>query len=641
MFKRILRILQVTYIAICPAFSIQNLKSQNVGIGIATPGAKLHVEVPNTWKDSVFLVSYSGQPKLVVNSLGNVGVGVYNPLAPLVVSGKIWQVNTNYSILIGERVLYSGSSGYSVLVGYEAAGTVSSAVNNVVGIGYKVFSQTGGSIFNSVAIGDSAMLYSASGVYAPDNIAIGSKAMKNVVGPDNIAIGSKAMYNATGGNSNIAIGTRVMEKISGGARNVVVGAYAMQNNTTGTYNTALGYQALYKNESGWSNVAVGIQALSMNRTGHQNTAIGGLALSSLDSGSNNVAIGYSALLRNINGNGNVAIGWQTIQEDSFSSSNVAIGFVAMKFHSKGNNNVAIGSQALVGLGGAPSLREYNVSIGSDAHAQCLSCSGNIAIGHFSGNNEKHGMDNVAVGRYAMYVDSLGYRNVAVGFRALTGLPLWRSDTGNVAIGAYALEQAPGQFNTSVGYNSAFFIPGGVYVVNSTAIGYDSRITDSNQVRIGNSAVSSIGGFAPWTNFSDERFKEIVNTEIPGTEFILRLKPIAYRINLQKLSKYLGEKYTHALAKQKEDEIIFGFSAQQVDSVAQSMGITFYGVDKPDNNRTPYGLRYAMFVVPLVKAFQEQQKIIASQQKQIVELQKTNAMILQELEIIKQQLKNNR
>ena len=33
------------------------------------------------------------------------------------------------------------------------------------------------------------------------------------------------------------------------------------------------------------------------------------------------------------------------------------------------------------------------------------------------------------------------------------------------------------------------------------------------------------------------------------------------------------------------------------------------MDKPDNNKDLYGIRYASFVVPLVKAVQEQQALI--------------------------------
>jgi hypothetical protein len=50
---------------------------------------------------------------------------------------------------------------------------------------------------------------------------------------------------------------------------------------------------------------------------------------------------------------------------------------------------------------------------------------------------------------------------------------------------------------------------------------------------------------------------------------------------------------------------------------------FSGVDKPKNENDLYGLRYAEFVVPLVKAIQEQQKIIEKQQQQIEDQKKNN------------------
>lgn len=45
----------------------------------------------------------------------------------------------------------------------------------------------------------------------------------------------------------------------------------------------------------------------------------------------------------------------------------------------------------------------------------------------------------------------------------------------------------------------------------------------------------------------------------------------------------------------------GFLAQEVDAAAQKVGYNFSGVDK---SGTLWGVRYAEFVVPLVKAVQE-------------------------------------
>ncbi len=50
-----------------------------------------------------------------------------------------------------------------------------------------------------------------------------------------------------------------------------------------------------------------------------------------------------------------------------------------------------------------------------------------------------------------------------------------------------------------------------------------------------------------------------------------------------------------------------------------MGFDFSGIDAPKNENDVYCLRYAEFVVPLVKAVQEQQAIITALQKQIDEL----------------------
>ncbi|MCC7445733.1 MAG: hypothetical protein IT263_12970, partial [Saprospiraceae bacterium] len=56
------------------------------------------------------------------------------------------------------------------------------------------------------------------------------------------------------------------------------------------------------------------------------------------------------------------------------------------------------------------------------------------------------------------------------------------------------------------------------------------------------------------------------------------------------------------------------------------------VDKPKNETTHYGLRYASFVVPLVKAVQEQQDMIENQKNQlevIIENQKNQLEVQQQ------------
>ena len=73
--------------------------------------------------------------------------------------------------------------------------------------------------------------------------------------------------------------------------------------------------------------------------------------------------------------------------------------------------------------------------------------------------------------------------------------------------------------------------------------------------------------------------------------------------------------------QKENIRYTGFIAQEVEQAAQSVNFDFSGVDVPsDNPADYYGLRYAEFVVPLVKAKQELAQIIEGQEETLVNLQ---------------------
>jgi len=72
--------------------------------------------------------------------------------------------------------------------------------------------------------------------------------------------------------------------------------------------------------------------------------------------------------------------------------------------------------------------------------------------------------------------------------------------------------------------------------------------------------------------------------------------------------------THLKARQQKEAILYtGFVAQEVDAAAKALGYDFSGVDAPKSDNDYYGLRYAQFVVPLVQAVQEQQKMIETQQ----------------------------
>jgi hypothetical protein len=183
--------------------------------------------------------------------------------------------------------------------------------------------------------------------------------------------------------------------------------------------------------------------------------------------------------------------------------------------------------------------------------------------------------------------------------------------------------------------------------NTTAIGYRAAATADNTVRIGNAAVVTIGGYAAWSNLSDVRFKKDIEPEEHGLDFIMQLKPITYHMDVAGLNQHLYGKRAGALMQDatfakaveaKEQVRQTGFSAQQVVKAAASIGYQFSGVHIPENEQDHYTLEYSTFVVPLVKAVQEQQAIIEGQTKKLEEQAKLLDEMKKELELIKSKLR---
>jgi hypothetical protein len=215
--------------------------------------------------------------------------------------------------------------------------------------------------------------------------------------------------------------------------------------------------------------------------------------------------------------------------------------------------------------------------------------------------------------------------VANGKQALRG-----NTTGsfNTANGYTALfSNTTGINNTATGYSANSM--GSIYT-NSTGIGYNADNTASNSVRLGNAAVSSIGGQVGWTTLSDGRFKTNVRTdEVKGLEFIMGLEPLTYTYDIDEQAAWKERNYGEKDTAQWEgkydiEQLRFsGFIAQDVEQLAKKVGYNFSGVDVPKNDKDVYGIRYAEFVVPLVKAVQEQQQLIDKLLEEVKTLKQEN------------------
>jgi len=263
---------------------------------------------------------------------------------------------------------------------------------------------------------------------------------------------------------------------------------------------------------------------------------------------------------------------------------------------------------------------------------------NMASGAWALKSNTTGVYNTASGALALELNINGSRNNAVGCQSMKNNT---SGNGNTAIGDGALNHnITGDYNTAVGYWSG---PNSTDIVNSTAIGRGATTLANNTIKVGNSSVNSIGGYAGWSNFSDKRFKKEIQQDIVGLHFIMALEPVTYQLDMDKLEQSIGNNRnpSDSSYKETEEEREFnlqskiekgsirqsGFLAQDVEEAAASVGYDFSGVDKPKNENDFYGLRYAEFVVPLVKGMQEQQELIE-------ELTNENKQIKDELAQIK-------
>jgi trimeric autotransporter adhesin len=173
--------------------------------------------------------------------------------------------------------------------------------------------------------------------------------------------------------------------------------------------------------------------------------------------------------------------------------------------------------------------------------------------------------------------------------------------------------------------------------NIMGLGYNARPGGNNYVAIGNTSVSTIAGQVSFSTYSDRRFKKNIQENVPGIAFIRLLRPVTYNFKVNDLAKALKEDqrrdengnivsvepdaFTQLSRDEGEGVIRTGFIAQEVEEAAKKLGYDFSGVDAPKNADDFYRLRYSDFVVPLVKAVQEQQEIIELQNQKLEEMQK--------------------
>jgi trimeric autotransporter adhesin len=526
-------------------------------------------------------------------------------------------------------------------LGYGAGNTASTGYGNVA-IGKSSLSSASTGNAN-VALGDSALNSYTEG---DGSVAVGFYSLaQNVYGVYNTAVGYYSLY-ATPVSGNTATGAATLSANTQGG-NTAKGYGALESNIAGSNNTALGTNASGNNPStdyqNYQNAAAGAAALAYNFSGRANTAIGYNTLVTNSSGGANTATGYEALGANLTGGGNTSLGAFTIGITRDGASLTAIGANSQGtastgpegenttdgayalyhnasgvyctaiggyalYNNSGKSNTATGYGAMYGTGDNGS---DNTAFGANTLTQMVANSdGNTAVGTNALLHSNAGAYNTAAGYAAFYLLADSRYNTAIGYGAGIG---------------YALTYTLSHSNTILGANCDV---GSDNLNNCIAIGQQVTCTADNQVRIGNLATNSIGGQVGWTTFSDGRFKKNIREDVKGLDFILRLKPVTYQLDMDIIRNKLQAKGPAKLTPVMQTAITTsgqvvhsGFVAQDVEKAATESGFDFSGVDKPSTPDGLYGLRYEDFVVPLVKAVQEQQQQIETLQKGNVDINK--------------------
>ncbi len=486
---------------------------------------------------------------------------------------------------------------------------------------------------NNCGFGYFSLLGTASSS-GPFNTALGYYVLNlNEAGENNTAAGASAMQFNLNGNGNVAFGFSTLKNnssvfaLSGGDYNTAFGSSVLMHNTIGNYNTGIGSGALFYNTSGSNNTAVGFEALRFNSFGgfggNDNTSVGYRSLFLNLSGSNNTAQGFQALYSNTSGDENTAFGYKSLFSNcngpgNVGSSNTAMGYMALYSNDAGDGNTAIGVESMkLNQGGLHCTAVGYQSLFSNNNGGDY----NVGIGYKANYMNTSGLGNVAVGAHALYANNNYSACTAIGTAVLYN----NFGDNNVAFGANAgLINAPKSNITLLGSYSD--LTGSFN--NATAIGYMALAKSSNSIWLGNNAVSLIRSNAGIYQSSDGRFKREIKDDVVGLEFILRLKPVTYNFDAKKFTefttrhlpdsireKHLALDYSHVYAIKQS-----GFIAQEVYAAAKESNYDFNGVSVPAETKEHYSLNYNLFVVPLVKALQEQQQIIIEQTNVLSKIQ---------------------
>jgi hypothetical protein len=280
-----------------------------------------------------------------------------------------------------------------------------------------------------------------------------------------------------------------------------------------------------------------------------------------------------------------------------------------------SNNASINS-VLVGKGAGSGTE--NTAVGANAGDSMTTGSGNTVFGNNAGTAITTGGSNTCIGGSTGLALTTANWNTLIGYQAGDSVT---TGPANTLVGYQAgTNISTGSTNAALG-DSAYLTGN---FSNSTCLGYDSAVTGSNQVQLGNSGTTAYAYGAVVDRASDIRDKADVQNTNLGLNFIMALRPVMYRWDYREdyrppkpgpdATKEEWDAYNEACklenlthdGSKKRNRLHQGLIAQEVKAVMDSIGTDFGGYKDGtiDGGEDRVTLAYGEFIAPLIKAIQE-------------------------------------